>query len=121
MSGTKGCAHQFDAVSRIARRALKDDHSTDEFDKLYGQANINQQNKFGETPLHYLIRTCILDPDPYNVTRYEAMLKILLKAGADLNIPNKAGDTPRDMMLSARPTCHSEMFKKLLAEYSVSK
>ena len=121
MSGTKGCAHQFDAVSRIARRALKDDHSSDEFDKLYGQANINQQNKFGETPLHYLIRTCILDPDPYNVTRYEAMLKILLKAGADLNIPNKAGDTPRDMMLSARPTCHSEMFKKLLAEYSVSK
>lgn len=122
MSHLGSCIYNFDAVFMIAKRSFENDTYDREFYHKYGRANINQQNKFGETPLHYLARSCINDLDSYNSMRFEAMLKILLKAGADLDIPNKTGETPRNMLSKATSfRVHYEMITKLLAEYSNSK
>lgn len=59
-------------------------------------ANINHQDKFGDSMLHLAIARYIADQD--NFETYKEMLKSMLRFGAERNMKNKNGLMPIEIL-----------------------
>ena len=66
----------------------------------YG-ANIDAEDKLGDTPIHLLIKHRLLY-DYFSWHAYNGLFKDLLAHGANLNAPNRAGDTLLHILVTQR-------------------
>ena len=76
---------------------------------VYG-ANMNTQDKFGDTPFHLLVTSWDVMSDPAHL---EAVIQLSLQHGVNVDAQNKVGDTPLHLLVT-RGLKHKVVIELLL-------
>ena len=90
---------------------------------LAGQVDVNKPDEFGQTALHIAIDAAveeaifIYDTEQRAVAPRVELIEVLLAHGANPNLPDSNGRTPRDWALERKNAAFIAAIDQLIAKY----